>query len=440
MPKASLLKGTKQPKDRTMFVAQPSATKIAFKPKTGIRAGGQRFALIGNALPRKCGIATFTTDLHAAILALDTVDDAVIVAMNDTDAGYAYPASVALTVRENLLPDYKQAADNLNNMNVDAICLQHEFGIFGGPNGRHVLALIERLRSPVITTFHTILANPDPRQKATLSDIADASQRVVVMSVRGRDLLENMYGVPGAKVDVIPHGVPERRPIDARVIKERLGFGGRDVILTFGLLAPNKGIEVMIDAMPGVLATSPSALYVVLGATHPNLVRTQGEAYREQLNRRIRDLEISDSVVLIDRFVEQRELLDFIAICDVYVTPYLNEDQMTSGTLAYSFGLGKAVVSTPYWHARDLLGGGLGRIVPFGDVDAITVAVEDLLVNTEVRETIGRQAYRASRSMVWSAVARRYTTCLKDAIRQNRRLEGVSAVSTLPRLQPTFGQ
>ena len=295
--------------------------------------------------------------------------------------------------------------------------LQHEFGIFGGQAGSHVLEVVERLRTPLITTLHTVLSRPDPAQHAVLVGLAGASRRLVVMSERGRRMLGEVYDVPDSKIDVIAHGIPDLPFADTGAAKAALGYAGRSVILTFGLLAPSKGIEIMIEAMPRVLAGTPSAVYVVLGATHPNLLRTEGEAYREGLHARVRALGLEDSVVFLDRFVDQATLIRFIAMCDVYVTPYLNEEQMTSGTLAYSFGLGKAVVSTPYWHARDLLSGGLGRLVPFGDVDAMARAVSELLENASVGDAIRREAYRLGRGMIWSAAGQDYLRSIGRAIR-----------------------
>ncbi len=374
-----------------------------------------RFAIIGNSLPRRCGIATFTTDLHAAVATHLPAGSVAIVAMNDSDRGYAYPPSVAMTIRDDDRSAYGRAARQLNELGLDAVSLQHEFGIFGGRAGRHVLSLLAALKAPVVTTFHTILARPTAIQQDTITRIADRSARVVVMSERGGDLLNTVYGVPMAKIAVIPHGIPEAPFAEPDEAKARYGYGGRKVLLTFGLLAPNKGIEIVIDAMPRILSTTPDALYVVLGATHPNLVKGEGEAYREGLHAKVRALGISNNVVFLDSFVDKKTLLDVIAMCDVYVTPYLNEEQMTSGTLAYSFGLGKAVVSTPYWHARDLLAGGLGLLVPFGDVEATAAAIQRLLGNDAKRNAMRLRAYLESRSMVWEQVGVRYLQTLKAA-------------------------
>src|ERR1700736_6269598 len=303
----------------------------------------RRFALIGNSLPRRCGIATFTTDLHRAISNSQPSLQACIVAMTDHDQTYDYPASVALEIKDDSVSEYVGAAAFLNAGRFDAVCLQHEFGIFGGEAGAHILELLSRLTMPVVTTLHTVLAKPTAAQRAVVERIVEASSKVVVMAHKGRELLRSVYRVPDDKIEVIAHGIPDVAFVAPDAAKSRLGFAGRSVVLTFGLLSPNKGIEVMIDAMPSILKRRADAVYVVLGATHPNLVRDQGEAYRESLLARVRELGVEDHVVFLDQFVDQATLLAFISMCDVYVTPYLDEAQMTSGTLAYSFGLGKPV-------------------------------------------------------------------------------------------------
>jgi glycosyltransferase involved in cell wall biosynthesis len=390
----------------------------------------QRIAFIGNSLPRRCGIATFTTDLQQAIAAAPRSIATSIVAMTDRDRRYIYPEAVGFEVRDDNLEDYVAAARYINEGAFDAVSLQHEFGIFGGEAGEHVLALLERVRAPIVTTLHTILAEPSAAQRRVLDQIMALSSRVVTMNAMGRDLLLSRYGVDTAEVTVIPHGIPAFDFVEPDEAKARLGFAGRTVILTFGLLSPNKGIEVMIDAMPAVLAARPDAVYVVLGATHPNLVRDEGEAYRERLVSRAVALGIADRVVFLDTFVDRPTLLEHIAMCDVYVTPYLNEAQMTSGTLAYSFGLGKAVVSTPYWHATELLADDHGSLVPFGDAGATGAAIVALLTDEPRRQAMRRRAFDASRPMVWSTVAERYM----DAFEAARKSQELSRAPEVLRL------
>jgi glycosyltransferase involved in cell wall biosynthesis len=379
-----------------------------------------RIAFIGNSLPRRCGIATFTTDLQQAIAGTSADIETCIVAMTDRGRVYDYPAAVRFQVNEDRIEDYARAADFLNAGQFDAVSLQHEFGIFGGAAGEHLMALLSRLTMPVVTTLHTVLAEPTPAQRSVLERIVAASSRVVVMADKAQELLRTVYGTPSSKIEVIPHGIPDVAFVEPDQAKEKLGFSGMTVILTFGLLSPNKGIEVMIDAMPMILRRCADAMYVVLGATHPNLVRDQGEAYRESLMARVREIGVEDHVLFLDQFVDRATLLDFIAMCDVYTTPYLNKAQMTSGTLAYSFGLGKAVVATPYWHARELLADGRGILVPFGDAAAIGNEIAELLTNRPRRDAMRKRAYVSSRSMTWERTAVRYLAALDSARRGHR--------------------
>jgi glycosyltransferase involved in cell wall biosynthesis len=375
----------------------------------------RRLAFIGNSLPRHCGIATFTTDLRQAITTSRQDLETRIVAMTDHGQTYDYPASVVFQINDNDVEEYARAADFLNAGRFDVVCLQHEFGIFGGEAGAHLLVLLSRLTVPVVTTLHTVLARPTAVQRAVLNGIVEASSKIVVMAEKGRELLRSVYHVPDDKIEVIAHGIPDVAFSGPDAAKARLGFAGRPVILTFGLLSPNKGIEVMIDAMPLILKRRPDAVYVVLGATHPNLVRDQGEAYRESLIARVRELGVEDHVVFLDRFVDQATLLEFISMCDVYATPYLNEAQMTSGTLAYSFGLGRPVVSTPYWHAHELLADGRGVLVPFGNAAATGHEIAELLTDDARRDAMCRRAHTFSRTMTWQRAAERYVSVFEQA-------------------------
>jgi glycosyltransferase involved in cell wall biosynthesis len=367
----------------------------------------QRVAFIGNHLPRRCGIATFTHDLHRAI-SFDRLDlETGVVVMTDSGRTYDYPAAVLLQIHEEAIDEYVRAADFLNRSRFDVVCLQHEYGIFGGEAGRNIVELLLRLEMPVVTTLHTVLAQPSPIQQEVMSEIIDASTKMIVMAEKGHELLRSVHHVSPRKIEIIPHGIPDFPFLETHHAKAKLGLVGK-TILTFGLLSPSKGIENVIDAMPTIIKSCPNAMYVILGATHPNLVRHEGEAYRDKLTARVRELGIEGHVIFYNQFVDQATLLDFISMCDVYVTPYLNEAQMTSGTLAYSFGLGKAVVSTPYWHARELLADGRGILVPFGDAEAISREVSGLLTDDVRRLAMRKRAYAASRSMTWSQTAKRY--------------------------------
>ena len=379
-----------------------------------------RLAFIGNSLPRRCGIATFTTDLQQAIAASDAQVETSIVAMTDHGHSYDYPPVVRVQINDDKIKDYVRAADFLNAGQFEIVSLQHEFGIFGGEAGGDIMALLSRLTMPVVTTLHTVLSEPTPVQRGVLDRIIELSSRVVVMGEKGRDLLRTVYRVPAEKIEVIAHGTPDFPFVEPGQAKAKLGFSNRTVILTFGLLSPSKGIEFMIDAMPAILNSCPDAVYVVLGATHPNLVRQQGEAYRDSLVARAREVGVEDHVVFLDQFVDQATLLDFIAMCDVYVTPYLNASQMTSGTLAYSFALGKAIVSTPYWHAQELLADGRGILVPFANSAAIGSEIAGLLTDHPRREAMRKLAYVSSRPMTWEQTAKRYMTAFESARRGHR--------------------
>ena len=372
----------------------------------------RRIAFVGNSLPRRCGIATFTTDLQQAVAAADI--ETSIVAMTNHGHSYAYPDVVGREIQDDRLEQYVSAAQFLNAGGFDAVSLQHEFGIFGGDAGGHILATLSRLKMPLVTTLHTVLAAPTSAQRQVMARLAQLSTKLVVMAERGRDLLATTYQVPADKIALIPHGIPDMPFQEPDLAKAKLGFADRSVILTFGLLSPNKGIEVVIDAMPNILRSCPDAVYVVLGATHPNLVRQEGEAYRESLQARAEARGLGDHVVFLNQFVDRPILLDFISMCDVYVTPYLGAAQMTSGTLAYSFGMGKAVVSTPYCHARELLADGRGIIVPFGDAAATGDAIAGLLVDDERRLAMRERAYHCGRAMTWQQTATNYVDVFEE--------------------------
>ena len=380
----------------------------------------QRVAFIGNYLPRRCGIATFTHDLHRAVSTTRPDLETCVVAMTESGRTYDYPPAVRFQIHDETIDDYVQAAEFLNDAGFDVVSLQHEYGIFGGEAGGNIIELLSRLEMPIVTTLHTVLAKPTPIQRDVMRRIIGISAKIVVMSEKGHEFLRSVHDVPARKIEVIPHGIPDFPFLETHHAKAKFGFGGKTIILTFGLLSPNKGIEIMLDAMPEIIKSCPNAVYVILGATHPNLVREQGEAYRESLTARVHELGIEDHVVFFNQFVDQATLLDFISMCDVYVTPYLNEAQMTSGTLAYSFGLGRAVVSTPYWHAKELLSDGRGILVPFGDAKAMSTEIAGLLTDDVRRHAMRKRAYAASRSMTWAQTAKRYLGVFETA-RENTR-------------------
>ncbi|MGQ9502235.1 MAG: glycosyltransferase [Anaerolineae bacterium] len=372
------------------------------------RMARARIAFIGNYLPRQCGIATFTTDLCQAIAREYEQTTCLVVAINDTPNGYHYPSRVWFEIAEQDIAAYRQAADFLNFNNVDLVCLQHEYGIFGGPAGSHILALLRELRMPIVTTLHTVLREPNPHQRIVMEELAQLSDRLIVMSQRAADFLQKIYHIPASKIDMIHHGIPDFAFIDPNFYKDQFGVEGKKVLLTFGLISPNKGIEYVIEALPAIRKHHPEVVYIVLGATHPHIKRREGEDYRLKLQRLARELGVENHVIFHNRFVRLEELMEFIGAADIYLTPYLNPEQIVSGTLAYTLGAGKAIVSTPYWYAEELLADGRGMLVPFRDPQAIAETVIEMLDNEVLRHTMRKRAYQFGREMIWSTVAHRY--------------------------------
>ena len=368
----------------------------------------RKIAFVGDHLPRKCGIATFTTDLLAAVQTAHPQSDCFAVSVNDIKGGYEYPEVVHFEIEEQDLSSYIRAADFLNISNVDMVCLQHEFGIFGGPAGSHILAFLRELRMPVVTTLHTVLREPRTDQRRVMQELISLSTRLVVMTERGRQMLQDVYHAPSAKIDLIAHGIPDVGFVDPTYFKDQFGVEGKVVLLTFGLLSPNKGIEYVLNALPEIVAEFPEVVYIVLGATHPNELREHGEAYRVSLEMLAKKNKVEKNVIFYNDFVELENLKEFIGAADLYITPYLNEAQITSGTLAYTFGAGKAVVSTPYWHAAELLAEDRGVLVPFADAPAIAREVIGLLRDDTRRHAMRKNAYRMGREMIWSNVAQLY--------------------------------
>lgn len=377
--------------------------------------------LIGNHLPRQCGIATFTTHLLESI-ALNAPDKACwAVAMNDRPEGYAYPPQVRFEINQSQPNEYSLAADLCNLNQVSVVSLQHEYGIFGGKRGSFIIELLRDLNMPVVTTLHTILKDPNLQDRHIMMQLAEFSDRLVVMSERSVEFLRDIYQVPDEKIVLIPHGIPDVPFVKPDTYKDKFGVSGKKIILTFGLLSPGKGIELVIDALPEIVKAHPQVIYMVVGATHPHLKAEQGEDYRNSLHLRAKALGVADHIVFHDRFVADEDLLEFIGAADIYVTPYQNEAQIISGTLAYALGMGKAVVSTPYWHAQELLADGRGRLVPFRDQVALAREVIDLLNHPDECRAIQEKAYRYGRKMVWSNVGRCYLDTFAEAKRQRLR-------------------
>ena len=382
----------------------------------------KRVAFIGNYLPRLCGIATFTTDLCEAFANEFKGTSCIALPVNDIEAGYAYPPRVRFELIEKDIESYCRAAYFLNINNVDMVSLQHEYGIFGGRAGSHVLSFLRELRMPIVTTLHTILNEPDPDQRRVLEEISSLSDRLVVMSERGLEFLRDVYHVPTEKIDLIPHGIPDVPFVDPSFHKDLFGVEGKSVLLSFGLLSANKGIENVIMALPTILEKHPNVVYIVVGSTHPHVIRNEGETYRLSLERLAHEKGVEANVIFYNRFVGLDELVQFISAADIYITPYLNEAQITSGTLAYTLGAGKAVISTPYWYAQELLAENRGALVPFLDPAALAKQVIDLLDNESKRHAMRKRAYLFGRDMIWPQVARRYMQSFERARAEHRHL------------------
>ncbi|MDF7800236.1 glycosyltransferase family 4 protein [Pontiellaceae bacterium B1224] len=381
----------------------------------------QRVAFLGNFPPRQCGIATFTQDLCEAVAQAAPSTDCFVGAVNDREERYEYPPRVHFELMEKELDSYHRAADFLNFSNADVLCLQHEFGIYGGAAGSHVLALLKELRMPVVTTLHTVLQEPDALQRKVMDKLVSRSDRLVVMANKGMGILKEVYGVPESKVDVIVHGIPDVPFIESDCYKSQFGVAGRRVLLTFGLIGPGKGIEYAIEALPEIIKQHPDVVYIILGATHPNLLAREGDQYRLSLKRLAVELGVKEHVIFYNHYVSLDDLKEFIGAADIYLTPYLSEAQITSGTLAYVFGAGKAVVSTPYWHAQELLADQRGVLVPFRNSEAISEGVCGLLADPDRMAQIRKNAYAMGREMIWPAVAKQYCQSFQRA-RVDRKL------------------
>ncbi|MGA2644517.1 MAG: glycosyltransferase family 4 protein [Candidatus Sulfotelmatobacter sp.] len=367
-----------------------------------------RIAVIGNYLPRQCGIATFTTDLCSAISAEYGTARLLALPVNDTQEGYDYPARVRWSLAQDDLTSYQVAAEFLNFNNIDMVCLQHEYGIFGGPAGSHILHLLRGLKMPLVTTLHTVLREPDPNQLLVMEEIAKLSDRLIVMSQLSAQFLQEIFKVPGSKIDMVPHGVPDLPFLDPNFFKDRFGVEGKAVLLTFGLLSPNKGIENVIQALPQILARHKNVVYIVAGATHPHVLRREGDKYRTSLQALAKEVGVESQVIFHNRFVSPEEMVEFIGAADLYITPYRHEAQVVSGTLAYALGAGKAIISTPYWHAIELLDDRRGALVPFQNPDAIAQKTIELLDTPAIRHAMRKRAYLFAREMIWKRVAQGY--------------------------------
>ena len=407
------LPNTVFPPKRTLEVVSPSLALRDGAATVRTRSQSEpslpsRIAVIGNYLPRHCGIATFTTDLCSAISEEYGAARLLALPVNDTQQGYDYPARVRWSLAQDDVQSYQEAAEFLNFNNIDMVCLQHEYGIFGGPAGSHILHLLRGLKMPVVTTLHTVLREPDPNQLMVMEEIAELSDRLIVMSQLSSQFLQEIFKVPGSKIDMVPHGVPNLPFLDPNFYKDRFGVEGKAVLLTFGLLSPNKGIENVIQALPQVLSKHKNVVYIVAGATHPHILRRDGDKYRDSLQALAKEMGVESQVIFHNRFVSPEEMVEFIGAADIYITPYRHEAQVVSGTLAYALGAGKAIISTPYWHAIELLDDRRGALVPFQNPGAIAQKTIELLDTPAIRHAMRKRAYLFAREMIWKRVAQGY--------------------------------
>jgi glycosyltransferase involved in cell wall biosynthesis len=397
----------------TLTIVGPQSLVGAGAPPTRARSKSKpslpsRIAVIGNYLPRQCGIATFTTDLCSAIAAEYGTAQLLALPVNDIEEGYDYPARVRWSLDQNEVASYEEAAEFLNFNNIDMVCLQHEYGIFGGPAGSHILDLLRGLKMPVVTTLHTVLREPNPNQLMVMEQIAELSDRLIVMSQLSAQFLQEIFKVPESKIDMVPHGVPDLPFLDPNFYKDRFGVEGKAVLLTFGLLSPNKGIENVIEALPQILSKHKNVVYIVAGATHPHILRREGDKYREHLQALAKEVGVEANVIFHNRFVSPEEMVEFIGAADIYITPYRHEAQVVSGTLAYALGAGKAIISTPYWHAIELLDDRRGALVPFQNPGAIAQKTVELLDTPAIRHAMRKRGYLFAREMIWKRVAQGY--------------------------------
>lgn len=392
-----------------------------------------RIAFVASSIPRRCGIATFTADLAAAVKAADPTAKIFAAAIDEPGAARPYGPDVRWRIRQEEAGTYRDAARAISASNVDIVNVQHEFGLYGvwhdGTYDDHLRVFLENCTKPVVTTLHTVAPKPEPWALETIRSISARSEQVVVMGTTAARLLREVYEVPRPPV-VIEHGMPAIEPHGRRRLKRQLGVEGRAILSTFGLVDPRKGLEYVIEAMPDIVTRHPSALYLVVGQTHPELLKRQGEAYRNSLTDLAARLGMSAHVKFVNQYLTQREVVDYLLATDVYVTPYLDPNQITSGTLAYALGAGKAIVSTPYLHAQEVLADRRGILVPFRDAAAVASAVDLILRDPERKRGFEARAYEYGKEMAWPAIGRRVLALMRDV------LDHYEATQILPLAMP----
>jgi len=375
-----------------------------------------KILFIGTYVPRECGIATFTSDLFNAISKKEGVDLCEVMALNDIDEDYDYPEEVVFEIRRNKLEDYYSAADFINRSDYDVVCLQHEFGLYWGDAGDYIFALLSSIDKPIITTLHTVIREPEPSYRRVTEKLMQYSDKIIIMSDTSGQILQDTYNKHDGKIELVYHGIPDCPFTDSKEHKELLGLEGSPLVLTFGLLNPNKGVETTLDALPEVVKRRPELKYLVLGATHPEIKRNFGEAYREYLIDKVHELGLERNVIFHDKFVEKQELYEYILASDIYVSPYHSKEQVVSGALSYAIGLGKAIISTPYWYAQDMIKEDRGILVDFEDSEGISKALLDLIENPQQCNKMRRNAYDFGRQMIWKNVARDYIRIFREAL------------------------
>ncbi|UCG28749.1 MAG: glycosyltransferase family 4 protein [Bacteroidales bacterium] len=400
-----------------------------------------KYAYIGTYPPRECGIGTFTSNLLTYMdccdQARERANEGFVVAMNDRTEGYEYPPEVRLTVRQEHQRDYIKAAEFINISGADICILEHEFGIFGGEDGIYILPLLHRLEIPFIVTLHTILKEPSYTQKAVLQQICGMASRIIVMSKRAVSFLNKIYHVPKNKIALIEHGVPDLQ-FSQELSKKEFNLENKKVLLTFGLISRNKGIETAINALPKVVRKHPDLLYLVIGKTHPNVIKIAGEEYRYYLRRLVKELDLENNVLFLNEFINQNDLFKYLSAADIYVTPYLNEAQITSGTLSYAVGVGTAVLSTPYWHAQELLDEGRGRLFDFNNSKELSDILLELLDKPEVLRELRKKAYDYGRKIIWPKIGREYIAVTETVLEEKPEVVVKKEITIDPLILPPF--
>ena len=397
-----------------------------------------KLAYVGTYPPRECGIGTFTQNLaHAMLEHGQGINEIMVFAMNDHNQKYTYPPDVKLFINQEQQTDYLEAANFINHSGADACILEHEFGIYGGLSGIYILPLLHRLKIPLITTLHTILETPSYNEKAILIEICKMSNRVVVMSQKAINFLVEIYDVPKEKIVLIAHGVPDIQ-FDKEKSRKEFKLNKKKLLLTFGFIGRNKGIETVIKALPQIVEKHPEVLYMVLGKTHPNVLRHSGEEYRNYLHKLIKTLKLNDHVLLLNEFIDEVELFKYLSACDIYITPYINEAQITSGTLSYAMGSGCAVVSTPYWHAAELLADNKGRLFDFNDENALAQNLNELLEEPEILKEIQKKASEYGQNITWPKIGLKYATLIKDILSKPNQFLKKKETDLDPLLLPPF--